>query len=122
MSDLDTRLNNVLKKSTLFIAAQNIIEDEIIPQIISDVLRIVNKDNVSFESKQESLSDFLVDFFNLKNIDIDFNEADAMANVLCWIFEEYKMEGNDMYNKIMNIKTPDIVDDFNSLYNDESDQ
>lgn len=122
MSDLDTRLNNVLKKSTLFIAAQNIIEDEIIPQIISDVLRIVNKDNVSFESKQESLSDFLVDFFNLKNIDIDFNEADAMANVLCWIFEEYKMEGNDMYNKIMNIKTPDIVDDFNRLYNDESDQ
>lgn len=122
MADLDSRLNNILKKSTLFIAAQNVLEDELIPQIISEIQRIVYKENLSFEVKQETLSDFLIDFFDEKNVEIDYNEADAMANVLCWIFEEYKMQGDEMYNKIMNIKTPDIVDESNSIEDDEYDQ
>ncbi|WUR02193.1 uncharacterized protein VNE69_01131 [Vairimorpha necatrix] len=109
MSDLDTRVINVIKKSTLFSTIQSLIEDDIISEIAVNIEDILKSSTGSFSEKQEDVSDFILDFLEEREIEIDENEADSFANILVWIYEEYKVQDNVMYNKIMKIKSPEVT-------------
>lgn len=65
------------------------------------------------------MSDFILDYLESYNIEIDTNEADAIANILVWIYEENKMQQNEMYNKIMQIKSPEPAQQEISDYESE---
>ncbi|KAF5141676.1 hypothetical protein AAJ76_1000114274 [Vairimorpha ceranae] len=119
MSNLDNRVLNVIKKSSLFSLVQSLSEEDIITNLAIKVEDILSKSDKSFNDKQDDLSDFILDYLESYNIEIDTNEADAIANILVWIYEENKMQQNEMYNKIMQIKSPEPAQQEISDYESE---
>ena len=68
MSNLDNRVLNVIKKSSLFSLVQSLSEEDIITNLAIKVEDILSKSDKSFNDKQDDLSDFILDYLDRKSV------------------------------------------------------
>ncbi|KAK6090896.1 hypothetical protein P3W45_000141 [Vairimorpha bombi] len=107
MPEVEDRVYNVVRKSTIFTSIANLIDEEALKEVATNVEKILSFSNHEFDIKQDNVAVYLQDFLDNKNIEIEPSDAESFANVLVWVHEESLMNEDVMYNKIMNIKSPD---------------
>lgn len=106
---------DTLKKTAVFTITSEYIDDEQIQRMAQDILEIIRitKD----ADREEEIAYYFLDAFEAFHIDIDEKEAEHLARIIKWEYDEFLNNKFDTYRSIIGTKTPE-----HKVVNEDSDE
>ncbi|KAF9761880.1 hypothetical protein NGRA_2359 [Nosema granulosis] len=100
-----------LKKTAVFTITADYIDDDKIEIMVRDLLEVIkiNKD----ADREEEMAEYFLDAFDALNVEIAEKEAEDLARIIKWEYDEFLVGKFDTYRSIVGVKTPEhrIIND-----------
>ncbi|EOB15051.1 hypothetical protein NBO_10g0041 [Nosema bombycis CQ1] len=103
--EFTTVLTTTLKKSATFNAVGEYIGDNEISKMVIDILEVIKSSKS--EDHEEDIAVYIIETFEFFDIEIDFKEAEDLARIIKWEYDEFRVGKFDTYKSIVGTKQPE---------------